>query len=211
MSHRNHTLGLLNRCQEIYETLPFPTQDFEEEGEIYSTQIEFLKSTPDCFKSDYPSGHFTASTLIVDKSLNRVLLTHHKKLNMWLQLGGHADGNSMIHETAMREAQEESGLSELSFINVPPLTDSEDESLPLPFDLDYHQIPRRGDTPPHIHYDVRFLMIAHDPEKIICSDESHDLRWFDLDEAKDITDERSMHRQFHKLEILKQTGFIGLS
>ena len=153
MAHRKHALGLLQRSQNIFETLPFPTQDFDEENEIAAAHIEFLEENEKCFHSNHPVGHFTASSLIVDKTFSRVLLTHHKKLNMWLQLGGHADGNSQIHETAMREAKEESGLTNIHFVNIDALKDPEDNDLPLPFDLDYHRIPKRKEMEAHIHYD----------------------------------------------------------
>ena len=93
------------------------------------------------------AGHFTASAWLVDGAGERVLLTHHRKLDRWLQLGGHADGDRDFARVALREAEEESGLTGLSV-------------EPAIFDLDAHWIPEHKDVPAHCHYDVRFVVRA---------------------------------------------------
>ncbi|MDQ3038557.1 MAG: NUDIX hydrolase, partial [Pseudomonadota bacterium] len=96
-------------------------------------------------------------------------LTHHRKLGMWLQLGGHADGERDLRVAAMKEAEEESGLTGL---NIEPAI----------FDLDRHRIPEHKGVPEHWHYDVRYVVHAADNEAYIVSDESHDLAWRDIGE-----------------------------
>lgn len=91
-------------------------------------------------------------------------MTHHRKLDRWLQLGGHADGDRDLPAVALREAEEESGLSDLRV-------------LPEVFDLDRHWIPERGDVPGHWHYDVRYVVRCDGTEDFVVSDESHDLAW----------------------------------
>ena len=132
----------------------------------------FAKSHPDVYHRTHPPGHFTASAWLVSQDGARVLLTHHKKLGRWLQLGGHADGDQDLVNVALREAEEESGLSALS-IN------------PEIFDLDAHEIPARGSigTPnheaAHIHWDVRFVVRAS-VEGFSVSAESLALSWVDI-------------------------------
>lgn len=147
----------------------------------------FLARTPDCFQRFHAPGHFTGSALVWCPRTERVLLTHHRKLGKWLQLGGHADGHPLLHEVAMQEAREESGLTELR------LTEE------LPFDLDVHAIP----DGPHDHYDARYLVEADSARPIVVSPESHDLRWMNLREARERCGEVSMLRQFDKLESLR--------
>jgi len=106
-----------------------------------------------------------------------VLLTHHRKLDRWLQLGGHADGDRNLVRAALREAEEESGLAGL---NVDPDI----------FDLDRHWIPEHKAVPAHWHYDVRYVVRASADENFVVSDESHALAWRDItalaaDEAAD--------------------------
>jgi len=140
-------------------------------------------------------GHFTGAALVASTDLEKVLLTHHRKLDIWIQLGGHADGHPLMHQVALREAEEESGLSDFSFL-------LDDGAHPLPFDLDVHRIPPRPGEPAHYHYDVRYLLTVR-TERPVVSEESYDVRWFTLREARRLTAERSMHRQFDKLEWMR--------
>ena len=81
-----------------------------EEAETTQPLIDFVEANPDCYERHLQIGHVTGSAWVVNQAGTHVLLTHHKKLNLWLQLGGHADGNSDILEAALREVQEESML-----------------------------------------------------------------------------------------------------
>jgi 8-oxo-dGTP pyrophosphatase MutT (NUDIX family) len=128
-------------------------------------------------------GHLTASALIVDASFERALLTHHKKLNRWLQLGGHCDGDANLAAAALREAFEESGIDGLAV-------------LPAPIDLDIHPIPARAGEPEHFHYDTRFLVVAPRGAREVVSDESHALRWFTPRELDGIDTDESVRRLF---------------
>jgi 8-oxo-dGTP pyrophosphatase MutT (NUDIX family) len=110
------------------------------------------------------AGHFTASAWLMNRAGTRVLLTHHRKLGRWLQLGGHADGDRDLARAALKEAHEESGLSGLSV----------EREI---FDLDRHWIPEHKGVPAHWHYDVRYVVHAGGSEDFVVSDESHDLAW----------------------------------
>lgn len=127
--------------------------------------FEALLDDPEApFERARLAGHFTASSWLVDRSGTRTLLTHHRKLGRWLQLGGHADGDMDLARVALREATEESGLEGLV---------GEAEI----FDLDRHWIPERGDVPGHWHYDVRYVVRAEAGEEFVVSEESLDLAW----------------------------------
>ncbi|MGO4221825.1 NUDIX hydrolase [Lysobacter sp. TAF61] len=140
------------------------TARWPQEAEVASDFASFLASADTVFERIHLSGHFTASSWLVDASGTRVLLTHHRKLERWLQLGGHADGDRDLARVALREAEEESGLTGLEV----------DAQM---FDLDRHWIPERGDVPGHWHYDVRYVVHARGSEDYVVSDESHDLAW----------------------------------
>ncbi|WP_449466940.1 NUDIX hydrolase [Stenotrophomonas humi] len=122
-------------------------------------------SGPDPFTRERLEGHFTGSAWLVSADGERALLTHHRKLGRWLQLGGHADGDPDLPAVALREAEEESGL--------PGLTLASREI----FDLDRHWIPERRDVPGHWHYDVRYVVVAGADERFAVSEESLDLAW----------------------------------
>ncbi len=148
--------------------------------------ITFVEAHPDCFERHLSIGHVTGSAWVVNQAGTHVLLTHHKKLNMWLQLGGHADGNSNILEAALREVQEESGLKAFDPVSNPI------------FDVDIHRIPEHKSTPEHDHHDIRFAVRAVGSDDYIVSDESHDLAWVEIDQLAEFTTEESMLRMAAK-------------
>src|SRR5580765_143549 len=128
---------------------------------------DFASSHPNAAERNLSIGHLTGSAWLVSADGARVLLTHHRKLGRWLQLGGHADGDVDLARVALREAGEESGLH--SLVVEPEI-----------FDLDRHFIPARGDEPAHWHYDVRYIVRALGGEDFIVGDESHALAWRDI-------------------------------
>lgn len=159
--------------------------DADERDACARTQA-FVAAYADCFRRELGVGHVTGSAWVVSPDRQRVLLTHHRKLDLWLQLGGHADGESDVRRVALREAQEESGLRHVRLV---------DEAI---FDVDVHEIPARGSEPAHLHYDVRFLCEADDAEPLTVSDESHDVAWIELERVSDVSGDRSVLRMVRK-------------
>jgi 8-oxo-dGTP pyrophosphatase MutT (NUDIX family) len=147
---------------------------------------DFLRRHDDAFERSCVPGHLTGSAWLVDRSGTRVLLTHHRKLDRWLQLGGHADGDADLARVALREAEEESGLQGLVV-------------EPAIFHLDRHAIPARKADPEHFHYDVRYVVRATTSEDFVVGDESHDLAWRDIASlADDPTADESVRRMARK-------------
>jgi len=142
----------------------------------------FVESQPRCFERSLEPGHVTGSAWITSRDGSDMLLTHHRKLNIWVQPGGHADGDPDIAAVAAREALEETGL--------PGLVSCGDGI----FDLDIHPIPARGDTPAHEHFDARFALQATTTEDFQVSTESHALAWVPIDELEKFTREPSLLR-----------------
>lgn len=157
-----------------------------EEADVVRDFSEFVKSESRCFERSLEKGHITGSAWVVNATGCEVLLTHHRKLDRWLQLGGHADGESNVLGVAMKEAEEESGLIDFTHIGSGI------------FDIDIHLIPERRDEPAHFHYDVRYVLRANGSLNYTVSDESHDLRWVKLDDVKTLTTESSMMRMVAK-------------
>lgn len=160
----------------------------DDEGKMYAALTQFVREYPHCFERSCPPGHITGSAWIVDKDYTHVLLTHHRKLDRWLQLGGHADGECDILGVAMREAREESGIE-----GITPLTGNI-------YDLDIHPIPSRGSEPQHLHYDVRYLLMADKETPLIISSESKNLAWVPLDKITQFNQEPSILRMSSKLD-----------
>lgn len=146
----------------------------------------FVEEHADCFERSLLIGHITSSAWILDLNRTHTLLTHHGKLDKWLQLGGHTDGDADVLGSALREAREESGLDTVTAIT------------PHLFDIDIHLIPARKAEPQHYHYDVRFLLQADREVPLQISSESKDLRWVPLHEVDQLTQEESVLRMLRK-------------
>lgn len=138
------------------------------------------------FHRETLAGHFTGSAWLVSADGMRVLLMHHRKLQRWLQPGGHADGEPDLASVALREAEEETGLTDLVV-------------LPELFDLDRHVIPARGPEPEHWHYDARYVVQARGSEAFVANEESLGLAWRDIAGiAADDTADASLRRMARK-------------
>lgn len=156
------------------------------EAEFRQRMLEFARGTPDPFDRRIPDRHFTGSAFVVSPDLSHVLLMHHKRLDRWLQFGGHAKpGESSGLVIAMRETEEESGLR--------PAFE------PDLFDVDIHRIPARAAEPAHDHYDLRYLARApRDAAFRLQPSEVKEIRWFPLEDAP-VRGEESFERVLGKL------------
>lgn len=172
---RNNLLNLLNEYQ--------PTT---EEKEFKEKTLDFINNNQDCFERSLLIGHLTASAWILNKEESKALLMHHTKLDRWVQLGGHCDGDTDILAVAIKEAQEESGIE-----NIIPISKKI-------FDIDVHHIPEYKGIPAHTHYDIRFLLKVTGDEDVVQNRESKELRWVDKNPAHLPTQSRSVVRMFEK-------------
>ncbi len=159
------------------------------EAAMTAETIRFVEAYPDCLLRTQLSGHLTGSAWVVDVSRTRTLLTHHRKLDKWLQLGGHADGDPDLLAVALREASEESGLTRLRAVT------------PEIFDLDRHWIPERKTEPAHWHYDLRFMIEADPNEPLTVTHESKDLAWVEVARVTTLNPEESMARMVRKMKL----------
>jgi 8-oxo-dGTP pyrophosphatase MutT (NUDIX family) len=137
------------------------------ERDFLDRMCRFVQETPTFHRRSTLSGHVTASAWIVDAGRQRALLLHHGKLRRWLQPGGHIEDDQTLLAAALREAQEETGLS----------CRAVDTGV---FDIDIHPIPARVQEPAHLHYDIRFLLEADPHAQPEVSIESNAVRWFEL-------------------------------
>jgi len=174
----------ISDLQLLFANLRAYAQAHPTERHIAQAFIDFLASGDDVFLRTRMDGHFTASCWLLSADGERVLLTHHRKLARWLQLGGHADGQMDLAKVALTEAIEESGLSDLAV-------------EPSIFDLDAHLIPARGGEAAHTHWDVRFVLRCAGSENYQVSAESLALAWLPIAQMHDYPD-ASLQRMARK-------------
>jgi 8-oxo-dGTP pyrophosphatase MutT (NUDIX family) len=164
-----------------------------DEAPVVARFRALLQDHPNCFERSCWAGHITGSAWLVDPSGDEVLLTHHRKLNAWFQLGGHSDGDTDTLSVAQREGEEESGL----------------RLLPVQrqiFDIDVHEIPARKQDPAHWHFDVRFAFVSTSGRDYRVSAESLDLAWVPIQQLERFTTERSMLRMADKWHQWRSEG-----
>jgi 8-oxo-dGTP pyrophosphatase MutT (NUDIX family) len=149
-------------------------KDYEDQEELRQLYLGHLGTHPDGMWKACEAGHVTASALVIDPERGRVLLTLHKKLGMWLQMGGHCEpDDARLADAALREATEESGIGGLTLLTGGPVS------------LDRHRIP----APCHWHLDVQYAALAPAGAVAEISEESLDLRWFAYDEVAGVADD----------------------
>jgi len=164
---------------------------FREEFQFIPRFKSLINNFPDCFQRSLTSGHITGSAWIVDRLGKEALLVNHKKLNRWLQPGGHADGDEDIMSVATKEAVEETGLKSLRRYG---------DNI---FDIDIHSIPKHKDIISHYHFDIRYLFIADIEEKPTVCDESNELAWIPLSDIhKFVGSNHSIHRMVIKTKLI---------
>ncbi|MFF5958639.1 NUDIX hydrolase [Streptomyces luteogriseus] len=158
----------------LYDDAVLVLKGYEDQTELRQAYLDHLAEHPNGLWKACHAGHITASALVIDPEGGRVLLTLHKKLRMWLQMGGHCEpGDTSLADAALREATEESGVPGLSLLPGGPLR------------LDRHPIP----PPCHCHFDVQYAVVPPPDAMHAISDESLDVRWFGYDEVPEVADE----------------------
>jgi 8-oxo-dGTP pyrophosphatase MutT (NUDIX family) len=153
--------------------------------------LDFVSRHPDPFDRRIAEGHLTGSAFVLTADGSRVLLLHHRKLDRWLQPGGHADPGETSGETvALREAREETGLGTLVL----------HAAAPRPLDVDVHEIPARPGEPAHAHLDLRYLVVAGAGAGALAraQEEAADLRWFAWDELDPLRLDPGLRRGLSK-------------
>ena len=174
------TFAAMETKSELFTLLERYHLAFEEEKNNTNALIAFLHLTPAnaLYTRNNFIGHITASAFIVDPAQSALLFLHHKKLNRWLQPGGHVDeSDQSLAEAAWREAFEETGLGrdEMQLQDLHGTSGLND--------IDSHNIPANAtkNEPAHVHHDLRFLFTCNQPGLLnVNTTEANGFKWVPL-------------------------------
>jgi 8-oxo-dGTP pyrophosphatase MutT (NUDIX family) len=120
--------------------------------------------------------HVTGSAVVVHPPTRRVLLRWHDRMQAWLQVGGHADAGEVDpYAVALREAREETGLTDLAAWPDPV--------EPRVVQVAIVPVPAGKSEPEHEHGDIRYVLATERPESVVAESESAQLAWLDVEEA----------------------------
>lgn len=183
--------------QPILDLLENYRTSFVEEIEFQKQMIDFLTQHDDFALRSNLTGQLTGSAWVVNKERTKVLLIHHKKLNKWLQIGGHIEATDQsIEETILREIKEESGLKDLKLLS---------SSI---YDIDIHTIPQKKEIAEHLHFDIRFLVEADENEKLSPQNEEIlDIKWYALNKVQNLANSTTSIDQSMKRMVAKMTKY----
>jgi len=174
---------------------------FPDEADALASLCAQLRDDDAVLARSNMRGHVTTSALVLDATLTRVLLVHHRVFDVWLQPGGHYEPPGSLWDSACREVREETGLDALQ-----PIASTIDEAL---LDIDTHAIPARRakDESAHRHHDFAWLGVAARAFVPIPQvEEVHDVRWIPID---DVT--RYPNARLHRLAAKAMVAVAALT
>lgn len=174
--------------QQLLQLLSDYTTPFLEEAAMVERTRRFVEAHDNCFYRHLLPGHLSGSAWVLNPGRTHVLMMHHRKLDLWLQPGGHADGDPDIQRVVLKETSEEAG------VDVEHVRWLHDEI----FDVDVHTVHASEHDPRHEHYDIRFLVEIDDAIPLLGNDESHEVAWIPLHAVARFNNARSMYRMVQK-------------
>ena len=172
---------ILNWINDIKKYIPYNEQEVKDKELILSAISNF----DNLLTRENPIMHITSSGYVINKNRDKVLMIYHKIYNSWAWTGGHADGDNDLLYVAIKEAKEETGIS-----NVIPLTNNI-FSLDV-LTVDGH-IKRGSYVSSHLHLNITYLLEADENDTLtVNEDETEGVKWLPIDKLAEFCAEEYM-------------------
>lgn len=174
--------------EQIEKYIPYNEQEVSDK----ELMLEYINTFNDVLTRENKMCHFTASNWIVNKDRTKALMIYHNIYKSWAWTGGHADGDSDLLHVALKEAQEETGLSSLKLLS--------DGIYGIQIVTVDSHIKRGKFVSSHLHLDCCFLFEANEEDELrIKADENSGVKWIDINDTIKITNEEKMKPIYEKL------------
>ena len=178
----------MHRC-DLLDQLDRYRTTYLDEAAFVERARQFVAAHPDTFYRHHLPAHVSASTWVVNPDRTAVLLMHHRKLDRWLQPGGHADGDTDMRQVALKECNEETGVAPEHIRLV-------GDGI---FDVDIHRTQEPfPDAEEHDHIDIRYLVEIDDRLPVPGNEESFALSWIPIPLVARYSNSRSTLRMLDK-------------
>lgn len=164
----------------------------EKEANDKRVMLHFIETNEDVLTRENETAHFTVSCWVTNKEHNKILMIYHNIYDSWAWVGGHADGDDDFLHVALKELEEETGVT-----NVKVLSDG---LFGLNIVTVDNHIKRGKQVASHLHFDVEYLLEADEEEAIrMKEDENSGVKWIPIDEVVDASSEEKMKPIYKRL------------
>lgn len=189
--------------QQLKENIEKFTPYNEQEEVEKEIMLKYINDFDDVLTRQNVYGHFTSSAFILNKERTKMLMIYHKIYDSWAWTGGHSDGDSDLLHVALKEANEETGLE-----NVTPIS-KDIYSLEI-VTVNGHE--KRGKyVGSHVHLNATYLLEADEKEAIrIKEDENSGVKWVPIDEIVEVSSEPWVRERIYAkiIEKMKKDGIV---
>lgn len=163
----------------------------EQEENDKKIMLKYIDLFDDVLTRDNEFGHFTASAWVVNKERTKVLMIYHNIYKSWAWTGGHADGESNLLETAIRELKEETGVKNVKVLD--------DDIFSLEIVCVNGHVKRGKHVSSHVHLNLTYLLEADEKEELkIKEDENKGVMWVNIEDVEKVTNEKWVRENIYR-------------
>lgn len=163
----------------------------EQEENDKKIMLKYIDLFDDVLTRDNEFGHFTASAWVVNKERTKVLMIYHNIYKSWAWTGGHADGESNLLETAIRELKEETGVKNVKVLD--------DDIFSLEIVCVNGHVKRGKHVSSHVHLNLTYLLEADEKEELkIKEDENKGVMWVNIEDVEKVTNEKWIREKIYR-------------
>lgn len=164
--------------QFLYDAIKKYEPKCEQEIQDKKVMLRYIESFEDILTRENEFAHMTASPWIVNQDFTKVLLIYHKIYDSWGWCGGHCDGEEDGLKVALKEGQEEAGIT-----SIRPLVD---EIIALDILPSIAHRKRGKFVNTHVHLNLAYLCVADEEEMLHYNkEETEGAMWVPLEEVCD--------------------------